>query len=181
VFDCEIDTSDMERAWDAAAGALAEGITRGVERGVEAGADEARSRHPYKEGTGALTGSIRGYLERAAVRGAGGEAVGVLEAGAKHASWVESGTQPHDIYPKQGQGFVGPLPKGQGRRNKKDIGTHRVALRWQADGQTHFASMVHHPGGKPYPFMGPAVLKAERVIEVEVELAAERVAEIMER
>lgn len=181
MFDCEIDTTELESAWVEACGVLAEGVNHGVERGVEEGAEQARSSHPYQDHSGALTGSIRGRLERGAVRAAGGEAVGVIEAGAKHASFVEAGTDAHDIYPKAGQGAAGPLPKGQGRRDKKDIGTHRVALRWQTGGVTHFASMVHHPGSAAMPFMGPAAQKAERVIEVAVELAAERVRAIMER
>lgn len=180
-FTCEIDFSELDAAWKEAQAELARGVTRGVERGVTDGAAEARGSHRYTDCTGALTSSIRGYLERSAAPGAGGAAMGVLEATAKHASFVESGTEPHDIYPKEGHGFTGPLPKGQSRRDKNDVGTHRVALRWQTGGQTHFASMVHHPGSQPYPFVGPAVQKAERVIEVEVELATERVAAILGR
>jgi hypothetical protein len=54
-----------------------------------------------------------------------------------------------------------------------------VALRWTEGGRVFFASVVHHPGGKPYPFMGPAVQKAERVIEREVDIAIAEVADIM--
>jgi hypothetical protein len=176
-FDVEIDTSEVEREWAEALSVLARGINTGVERGVTDGAAQARSSHPYQDHSHALTSSIRGYLERGAV----GEAVGVIEAGAKHASFVESGTAAHDIYPKAGNGTMGPLRKGQSRRSKTDVGTHRVALRWESNGEIHFAAMVHHPGSRPMPFLGPAVQKAERVIEVEVELAAERVRQIMER
>jgi hypothetical protein len=179
-FTCDIDFSELDAAWQEAMAELARGVNRGVERGVTEGAAEARSSHRYQDRTGALTASIGGHLERSAV-GAGGQAIGVLEATAKHASFVESGTAPHDIYPKEGEGFVGPLRKGQSRRDKRDIGTARAALRWEGPDGLHFARHVHHPGGRPYPFMGPAVLKAERVIEVEVELATARAAAILER
>lgn len=179
MFDCEIDTSEVERAWVEACGVLADGVNRGVERGVEAGAEQARGSHAYQDHSHSLTDSIRGYLERSAARVAGGEAIGVLVAGAKHASFVEEGTSPHDIRPKEGHGFEGPLQKGQSRRTKKDVGTHRVALRWTDGSGQHFAAVVHHPGGRSLPFMGPAVQKAERVIEVEAELAAERAATLM--
>ena len=179
MFSCEIDTSEVERAWERAVGELADGINRGVERGVTEGAEQARTTHPYQDHSRALSDSIRGYLERSAARSAGGEAIGVLVAGAKYASFVESGTAPHEIRPKEGHGFEGPLQKGQSRRGRNDVGTHRSALRWTDGGGTHFAAVVHHPGGRAYPFMGPAVQKAERVIEVEVDLAIDRVARVM--
>lgn len=179
---CEIDgLEELQADWREAMGALADGINRGVERGVTDAAAGARSSHPYQDRTRVLTESIKGWLDRSASRTAGGEAIGVLFAGAPYASFVESGTGPHDIYPKAGEGSMGPLPKGQSRRDKKDIGTHRVALRWEQGGQIRFAAMVHHPGSQQKPFMGPAVLKVERIIILEVELAELRAAEIMAR
>ena len=106
-------------------------------------------------------------------------AEGVIEATRPYASFVEEGTAPHEIRPKEGEGFEGPLQKGQSRRKKDDIGTHRVALRWVDGGTTHFAKVVHHPGTPSLPFIGPAVLKAERVIVREVEIAEARVADLM--
>jgi hypothetical protein len=37
-------------------------------------------------------------------------------------------------------------------------------LRWEDGDGVHFAKRVQHPGTKPQPFMGPAYLKAERVL-----------------
>ncbi len=176
-WDVEIDTSELERDWPEALGALSDGITRGVTRGVEDAAAEARATHRFKSHTGALEQSIQGRLETATRGGA----VGIIEATAKHASFVENGTAPHDIWPKAGEGSVGPTRKGQSRRDKKDIGTTRAALRWQGPDGTRFAKVVHHPGSQGEPFLGPAVQKAERVIEVEVEIATEKAAEIMGR
>lgn len=149
---------ELERDWSDAVGALADGVTRGVERGVTEGAAQARASHPYQDRTGALTGSIEGFLERSASRTAGGEAVGVLKAGKRYASFVEGGTAPHTITPKKG----GPL-------------TFEVGGEWVSTRE------VKHPGTREMPFMGPAVLKAERVIEVEAEVAADRAAAIMNR
>lgn len=176
-WDVEIDTSEVERDWPEALGVISDGITKGVERGVTEAAAEARATHRFKSQSGALESSIRGYLETTTRGGA----VGVIEATAKHASFVENDTKAHEIRPKAGEGSMGPLREGQGRRKKGDIGTHRVALRWQEGGSSHFAAVVQHPGTQGQPFMGPATQKAERVIEVEVELAVVRAAEIMER
>jgi len=158
VFTCEIEgLEELERDWRDAQGALADGCTKGVKRGVTEGAAQARASHPYQDRSHALTDSIQGRLERSAARTAGGEASGVIVAGARHASFVEGGTAPHDI-------------EAKGK-----------ALHWEgADGE-HFAKRVHHPGSPAMPFMGPAALKAERVMTVEVELAEQRAAEIMAR
>jgi hypothetical protein len=45
---------------------------------------------------------------------------------------VEYGTKPHMIYP-----------------------VHAKALRWESDGQVHFAKKVRHPGTKAQPFIRP--------------------------
>lgn len=158
MFTVEIEgLGSVTRDWNEALGALADGCTKGVERGVTEGAEQARASHPYHDRSGDLTRSIQGRLERSAARVAGGEASGVIVAGKRYASFVEGGTEPHDI-------------EAKGK-----------ALRWEgADGE-HFARRVHHPGSPALPFIGPAALKAERVIEVEVGLAEERAAEIMAR
>ncbi len=174
---CEIDTDELERDWAASCRVLSDGVRRGVAMGVTEGAAQARSDHPYKDHTGTLTKSIRGYVEASAP----GAAEGVIEATAPYASFVEEGTAAHEIRPKEGYRAMGPLRRGQSRRKLNDVGTHRIALRWTSNGQVFFARVVHHPGGKPYPFMGPAVLKAERVIEREVDVAIAEVERIMER
>lgn len=51
-----------------------------------------------------------------------------------YGGFVEFGTAPHIIRP----------------RNKK-------VLRFQVGGKTVFASVVHHPGTKPHPYMAPAL------------------------
>ena len=176
MFTCEVDTSDLERHWTQALGELSKGLGVAVKAAVEEGAEEARTKHQYKDQTGALTKSIKGVMQ-----GAGSEsAQGYIAATDNKASWIENGTAPHVILPKSG--LHGPLPKGQSHRGEGDIGTTRVALRWKGpDGRTHFAKIVRHPGGKPYPFMGPAYLKAQRVLVREIEVAIDKARRIMEQ
>lgn len=145
---------EFERDWADACRVLSDGARKGVQKGVEEGAAQARASHPYRDQTGALTASTRGRVEISTPGGA----VGVIEATARYASFVEAGTEPHDIRPRRA-----------------------AALHWtDADGE-HFAQLVHHPGTRPLPFVGPAVLKAERVVLREVEIAEAEAARIMER
>lgn len=153
-FTCEIDTAPLERAWAESLRVLSDvGIRGGVAKGVEEGAAQARASHPYQDRTGALTASTQGRVEVSTP----GAAEGVIEATAKYASFVESGTAPHRI---------------EARR--------AAALHWVGSGgEHHFARAVHHPGTTQRPFIGPAVQKAERVIEREVGIAEALVAEIL--
>ncbi len=150
-FTIEIDTSEVERDWAEACRVLSDGARSGVAKGVEEGAQAARSSHPYKDRSGALTGSIRGYAETSTEGGA----VGVLEATAKHASYIEKGTDAHEI-----------------RARKAG------ALHWP-DGP--FVKAVHHPGTKPMPFLQPIAEKVERIVERELEAATDKAAAIMAR
>jgi hypothetical protein len=125
-------------------GQLARGIKQAVTNAVEEGADEARKVHRYVDRSGDLTRSIDGHLESFDHLGA----VGILQAKAKYASFVENGTKPHRIVV----------------RRKK-------ALHWEDGGVHYFAKSVNHPGTAPRPFMGPAYLKAERVLERDIEVA----------
>jgi len=86
-----------------------------------------------------------------------------INAPMRYASYVEKGTDPHEIWPKAAHGLIGPVRKGQSRR-ATGRGPHEyivgrgLALRWKdAGGGVHFARMVHHRGSKPYPFFKPAM------------------------
>lgn len=108
-----------------------DGLDLAVSDACEDGADEARRVAPEK--TGALRGSIRGrFLRR-------GE--GEIVALAKHATYVEEDTKPHEIRARRA-----------------------ATLRWEDGDGVHFAQRVQHPGTKGQPFMGPAYFKAERVL-----------------
>lgn len=155
---------------------LSSGIIAAVGTAVESGASYARTNHGYKDQTGALTASIGFGLDATTSNGA----AGYIEAAEKYASLVERGTKAHDIWPKEGHGFEGPLRKGQSRRKKDDIGTHRVALRWTSGGQTHFAKMVHHPGTEAIPFMKDAGDAAALVLDHEIDQVVQAVSRLIE-
>lgn len=144
---------------------LGTGTARAVKVGLDEGADYARRNHRHKIRTGALTSAqnLRGEMLQVDANGATGQLVNVTP----YARFVEYGTKPHPIWPKEGHGFVGPLQAGQSRRHITDIGTHRIALRFMVGGRIVFARMVNHPGGRPYPFMYPAATFIGVVIERE--------------
>lgn len=143
------------------------GIKRAREQAVRAtllaGRKEAKAR--ARKRTGKLRREITVLFDVPVGRTSEGQ----LVAPTYYASFLEEGTEPHDIWPKEGHGFKGPTRRGQSRRDITDIGTHRVALRFRVRGKFVFARMVHHPGSKPYPFMGPAFLKMERMLPAELE------------
>lgn len=151
----EIDVSDVMRAAAEADRQLSDDVRRSVAKACDEGADEARTIHRWKNRTGQLEGSIRSRVEVSTPGGA----EGVIEATAPHASYLEEGTPPHVIEAR-----------------------HADMLHWVDEGgEHHFRVRVNHPGTSPSPFMGPAAQKAERVVEREVELSADRVAEIFNR
>ena len=112
--------------------AVSDGLRRGVEQACREGAAEARATHRFQNRSHALEDSIDGHL----VASTPGAALGVIEATAKHASFVEGGTRPHDI-------------RAKGK-----------TLAFEAGGGTVFAKAVHHPGTAPDGFMGRAYQKA---------------------
>jgi HK97 gp10 family phage protein len=128
-------------------------LRESVKNACDEGAQEARDTHQYKDRSGALTASIDSKL---LVSGAD-VAMGEMTAKAPYASYVEGGTEPHVILPKNGQ-----------------------FLKFTIGGRTVFARKVNHPGTKPHPFMGPAFLKAERVLRRDLELGVQRLKKIIE-
>jgi len=151
-----------------------EGVRFAVVDGVREGAHEARTNHRFKNRTGRLERGIYGRTTNRGPDFCNGE-IGSTEA---YSSFVENGTRPHVIRPKEGHGFKGPLKEGQSRRAATDIGTHRVALRWVDGGRTVFARVVHHPGTQPQPFMSLAYFKCERVMLATIERAFAKAAEL---
>lgn len=145
----EIDTAELRQRWARAMSVLESGLPRAVNTAVRGGAQHAINVHPYRDRSGDLTSSIRGEL----VMATKGEAVGEIRATAKYASFVENGTRPHVI---------------EARRAR--------FLRWESADGVHFAVSVNHPGGRPYPFLGPALLRSETLLERELDLLAARAA-----
>lgn len=134
---------DAEGEWERAIIRYDERVRRGVKTAVEEGAKLAAQTHRYEDQTGLLTSMIKGFVEISVP----GSAVAILGAFTDYASFVEGGTRPHEIH---GNPYLTFKTKG---------------------GQWVTTTMVHHPGTKPYAFMGDAFLKTERVLLREKELA----------
>lgn len=163
-----LDLSGFHQRKAATLQALSAGTAHAVREGLQAGVDYARGRHPHKNRTGYLTSGTALFfrIETIGDKGSTGSLVNI----APYALYVEEGTRAHEIWPKEGHGFVGPLRSGQSRRDITDIGTHRVALRFTIGGRVVFARMVHHPGTPPLPFMYPAGFYAVIVMRNRLEL-----------
>ncbi len=136
---------DLVDEWDRGLALLSDGIRRGVRQGIDEGAREAVNTRRYKDQTGLLTSRIKGWIEISTPGGA----IGVLGAFTHYASYVNDGTEPHEIH---GNPFL--VFKGR-------------------NGQWVYARKVNHPGTKPDGFMSRAYWKVERVVLREVELSVE--------
>lgn len=68
-------------------------------------------------------------------------------ASANYAGYVEKGTKPHIIRPKKGKALRWPA-KGAAVRL-----SGRATVATQRAGNFAFATLVHHPGTKPQPFL----------------------------
>jgi hypothetical protein len=167
----EIDLSDFHAAVDATKRALEIGRRKAVASAAVEAAQYARSIGPFKDRTGQLrSGIVARFLNSD-----GNSVLWELLSPMPYSQFVERGTRPHDIWPKAAHGLKGPLRNGQtrratGRGPHEHIVGRGIALRWVSGGVTHFAAMVHHPGSRPYPFIGPAYFKAQAVLEREFEL-----------
>ena len=166
------------RDWQRAIGdGIVRGIQRGVAMGVREGVAEALATKHWKDRTGDTRAATSWALDGQDSLGASGW----LECLVPHASYLEEGTEAHDIWPKAGHGTPPrQLKRGQSTRELTDIGTHRVALRWYVGGEPVFARMVHHPGTEADPFMARGTAKCERVIHREVELGIQAAQHILD-
>lgn len=97
-----------------------------------------------------------GNLARSIAPGAVGQESAKVEATANYAAYVEHGTKPHTIVPK----------------NKKALawgGERRLSGRLRSGATaTHFAKKVNHPGTKAQPYLVPGAKKAVAKHGVEV-------------
>lgn len=179
MFDITIDAGEFIRTWNHVRAAIRVGVRKAVSQGVTEGAEEARTRHVFKNRTGDLERSIVGRLTatRTSVGasdgsnsrvgqwksiniegGVDGAQFGEIKASMPYASFVENGTRPHLIEPKNGRWLAWEQPQGD----------------W------HFARRVNHPGTQPHPFMSLAYLKCERVMIREIELGVANAQKILD-
>lgn len=185
------DPRALADTWIGVKQAMAVGCIEAVFRGIEEAVDEAKRTHRFQNQTGKLEASIGGGLTKVTPTGAAGE----MHAGEDYASFVEGGTRAHVIRPKSAPG-IGPLDEGQSRMTRSEAKALKAynrargygyavgarVLSWvNGDGVRVFARVVHHPGTRPLPFMGPAFLKAERVGEREIKSAVPNAQKAIDR
>lgn len=121
---------------------LNEQVFPAVDREVEAcmrdGAARAANFH-FKKSSGAYAENIeygiRGWLQNTG--NSGGLLEGFITAKAEHSSYVEYGTAPHEIVPKQ--------RRTKGQRGARTRRSQRM-LQFEVGGQEVFARKVKHPG-----------------------------------
>ena len=119
-----------------------------VARAVTAGAEEARTNHRFQSRTGATVAGIQGQV----VVATPAEVVGVLESTAETSIFLNDGTRPHEIVPKNAK-----------------------ALRFETDGKVVFAARAQHPGIAPDPFFDHGVTRAEAIFFEELDAALDRI------
>lgn len=90
-----------------------------------------------------------GNLGRSIVPGDLSASSATVEARARYAAFVELGTRPHTIRPKNKRTLAFPAP-----------GSATLAGRTKVGGRRIFAKVVHHPGTKPKPYLLPGARKA---------------------
>ena len=103
-----------------------------------------------------------GNLGRSIAPGAFSGRSALVVAAMPYAAFVELGTRPHEIRPRNGRVLAWPA-SGAGR---KLTGSPRKAMYSKAGaarlGGWAFAAVVHHPGTKPKPFLLPGAREALR-------------------
>lgn len=102
---------------------------------------EAKYLCPLKDGQ--LIGSFSHEVESS-----DREIIGRIKNSAGHAAYVEFGTPPHEIRPKD-----------------------KKALAFQIGGKTIITKVVHHPGTQGIPFMRGAMISKKREVKEILELA----------
>jgi hypothetical protein len=115
-----------------------------------------------------------GRLGRSIARGVLAPSFAIVKATAGYAAYVELGTRPHDIKPRNAKVLAWPATAG-GRRlsgaptrrasrglvRPTGLSTGTSAI-GPNSGTLRFARSVHHPGTKPQPFLVPGAKDAIR-------------------
>lgn len=101
---------------------------------------EAHTRVPHK------TGNLARSIEPGRLTDTEAQVI----ARARYAAYVERGTKPHIIRPKNKKAL----------RFAASAGGRRLSGRPRVGADVVFATIVHHPGTKPHPFLIPAAQAA---------------------
>jgi len=141
--DVVIDTSGFRQWFHQAAEEAVSNVRQTFGQGVALAHEHARSTQQFKDRTGELRRSI--------TRGRTSTWVHFIKAAAKHAAYVEYGTPPHRIEPRNGR-----------------------VLRFMHHGAVRFSRGVNHPGTKPTRFMDAAATAGARFFDSRMEDAIAR-------
>jgi Bacteriophage HK97-gp10, putative tail-component len=156
-----LDTSRFDKRVEQTIAKLRHSLESAGRDAGRAGLDQAR-RGGFQDRTGELRGTLRWNI----VGWTGERFVISITAPKHYASFVELGTQPHEIWPKAAYGASKSSLRGGQSRRGRGSGPHEhvvgrgYALRWVDASGEHFAKMVHHPGSRPIRFMFPAQIQA---------------------
>jgi len=161
MFSCSVDLSSFRDKVRRTIDVLQTGVSVAPKLAARAGAKHAQFAGQFKDRTGNLRAGITAKPVYSGVRSARWE----IFSKEKYSVYVENGTPPHIIRPKEQNGYSGPTRRGQTRRGDNDIGVGRGhALRWKVNGVSVFAKIVRHPGARPHPFMVFGKYKALEVL-----------------
>jgi hypothetical protein len=147
---------DFEEEWQRGVQLVSDGVRRGVQKAVDEGVREAINTRTYKDQTALLTSRIKGWVEISTPGGA----TGVLGAFTHYASYVNDGTEPHEIHGNPTLTFKGS--------NGQWVTVNTVER-----------GPIKHPGYRGDGFMSRALHKAERVILREVELSVAQLQQLI--
>jgi hypothetical protein len=151
MFTATVDLSGFRRMAARTVQILTNEVRDAAQAAAEDGAQEARTVGRFKDRTGKLRAGIVARF----VSDSGQSARWEIVSKAKYSKFVEQGTRPHIIVP-----------------------VRATALRFVVNGNVVFARKVNHPGNAPIAFMGPAYLKAERVLYQRLGVAVLRVEQL---
>jgi hypothetical protein len=107
---------------------------------------EAKNRVPRKTG----------HLGRSIHPGSLTDSFAIVEASAGYAAYVEMGTKPHTIQPRNAKMLSWTTGKRLSGRARSGKGA----------GQRIFAKRVHHPGTKAQPFLLPGAVEAVKQVGI---------------
>ncbi len=126
------DFAALQRMFQQLPAALEQGVSIAIRMAADEAANTARTHHDYTDRSGVLTNSIDSDGPTGSM--SGNDLVATVSAGAPYALYVEGGTKPHKIKPRD-----------------------RKALRFPVAGGFAFAGEVDHPGTKATLFLEHAV------------------------
>jgi hypothetical protein len=142
----------FEEEWERALLKLSDAARNAVRAATVEAPREAINTKRFHDQTGLLTSMIKGFVEISVPGGA----IGEIGAYTEYASYVDGGTQPHEIH-------------GNPLLTFKTAGGQWVSVRG-----------VHHPGTKPTGFGGVLHNVAESVMIREVEIGIDELKRFLE-